>query len=146
MTKLAPAKDWRNRPVDKWLVTSFTEYMRDKHKELFGIDYVPFGGTWGMEQGILGGLIGTKSRTNPKPRTASNEAVKKFIDETFENYVPSKSYPGTNLGFMWTYRKHEWQKIQAEEVSSKRKQEQAERAYEEHGATEIEALDEWWEM
>ncbi len=119
MTKLAPAKDWRNRPIESWNVTTFTEYLKDKHREMFGIDYAPHGGRWGLEQGILGDLIGTQSRKNPKPRTASNEDVRRFIDETFAQYRPSPKYPGTSFGFMWTYRKNVWQRIQAE---SKRRQ------------------------
>lgn len=114
--KLAPAKDWRNRPIETWNVTTFTEYLRDRHHELFGISYAPFGGTWGMEQGVLGDLIGTQSRVNPKRRTASNEAVKRFIDETFEDYKPTAQYPGTSFGFMWTYHKADWQRIEAEEA------------------------------
>lgn len=112
--KLAPAKDWRNRDISTWTVISFTEYLKDKHRELFGIDYAPHGGRWGFEQSVLGDLIGTQSRKNPKPRTASNEDVKRFIDETFEAYKPNAKYPGTSLGFMWTYRKNVWQRIQAE--------------------------------
>ena len=87
--KLPAAKDWRNRDLSDWNVVSFTEYLRDKHKEMFGVDYAPMGGRWGMEQGILGDLIGTQSRTNPKSRTASNAAVKRFIDETFAEYKPT---------------------------------------------------------
>lgn len=123
MSKLPPAKDWRNRPLETWNVSTFTHYLQDKHRELFGIDYAPFGGTWGMEQGILGDLIGTQSRVNPKERTASNEAVKRFIDRTFESYKPSAQYPGTSFGFMWTYRKREWQLIQAEEQARFRRSE-----------------------
>lgn len=120
--KLPPAKDWQNRDLSDWNVTSFTEYLRDKHREMFGVDYAPFGGTWGMEQGILGDLIGTNSRTNPKPRTASNAQVKRFIDETFGSYKPTPQYPGTSFGFMWTYRKRDWQRIQAEEVAESRRE------------------------
>ena len=112
--KLAPAKDWRNRNINDWSVLTFTEYLKDKHREMFGIDYAPHGGRWGYEQGVLGDLIGTQSRKNPKPRTASNADVKRFIDETFEAYKPSAKYPGTSFGFMWTYRKNVWQRIQAE--------------------------------
>lgn len=123
MTKLAPAKDWRNRPLETWNVVSFTEYLKDTHKERFGIDYAPHGGRWGFEQGILGDLIGTQSRTNPKPRTATNSQVKRFIDETFANYRPSVQYPGTSFGFMWTYRKTDWQRIQAEAIAQERRAE-----------------------
>lgn len=119
--KLAPAKDWRNRDVDDWIVVTFTEYLKAKHKELFGIDYAPFR-NWGLEQGILGTLIGTKSTTNPKPRTASNVDVKRFIDETFSQYKPTAQYPGTSFGFMWTYRKNVWQRIQAEQITKEKRE------------------------
>lgn len=114
--KLPPAKDWQARNIEDWNVVSVTEYLKDKHRELFGIDYAPHGGRWALEQGILGTLIGTQSRTNPKSRTASNEDVKRFIDETFAQYKPSAQYPGTSFGFMWTYRKNVWQRIQAESM------------------------------
>lgn len=136
--KLAPAKDWRNRDLSDWNVLTFTEYLRDTHKERFGIDYAPMGGRWAMEQGILGDLIGTQSRTNPKPRTASNEDVKRFIDETFASYKPSAKYPGTSFGFMWTYRKTEWQRIQAEGI----REEKADKAREE--APELDKLSGWF--
>lgn len=132
---LAPAKDWRNRPIDTWNVTTFTEYLRDKHVELFGIDYAPFVGKWGAEQGILGDLIGTQSRTNPKSRTASNADVKRFIDETFASYKPSAKYPGTSFGFMWTYRKTEWQRIQAESVRKEQVTDEAD---------DLDELSEWF--
>lgn len=136
--KLAPAKDWQARDIEDWNVTSFTEYLKDKHRELFGIDYAPMGGTWRKEQGILGGLIGTQSRTNPKPRTASNAAVKRFIDETFAAYRPSREWPGTSFGFMWTYRKTDWQRIQADEIAQERRKASAEEA------PDLEELNEWW--
>lgn len=136
--KLAPAKDWRNRPIETWNTTTFTEYLKDKHRELFGIDYAPMGGRWGVEQGILGTLIGTQSRTNPKPRTASNEAVKRFIDVTFEGYRPTSQYPGTSLGFMWTYRKQDWQRIMAAELAQERRRTSVEEA------PDLDTLDEWW--
>src|SRR5690625_4767535 len=126
--KLAPAKDWQNRNIEDYNVLTFTEYLKDAHKERFGIDYAPFGGTWAMEQGILGDLIGTASRTNPKPRTASNEMVKRMIDEAFETYKPTDTYPGTSLGFTWHYRKEIWQQIQADELAKARRQERQQAA------------------
>lgn len=136
--KLPSAKDWRNRPIESWNTTTFTEYLKDKHLELFGIDYAPHGGRWGFEQGILGDLIGTQARTNPKQRTASNADVKRFIDETFAQYKPSPKYPGTSFGFMWTYRKTDWQRIQAE---SKRKEQAQAKA--EKQAVDFEELADW---
>src|SRR5699024_4191638 len=124
--KLPPAKDWRNRDIEDWNVVSYTEYLRDKHREQYGIEYAPFGGRWATEQGMIGRLIGTQSRTNPKPRTASNVDVKRFIDETFASYKPSAKYPGTSFGFMWTYRKQDWQRIQADELAKENRKQAVE--------------------
>jgi len=120
--KLAPAKAWAERDIAEWNVASFCAYLTDKHREMFGIDYAPMRG-WRTEQGILGGLIGTQSRTAPKPRTASNEDVKRFIDETFATYTPTTQYPGTSFGFMWTYRKTDWQRICAASMAQARRAE-----------------------
>lgn len=119
--KLAPAKAWAERDITDWNVATFCAYLTDKHREMYGVDYVPMRG-WRTEQGILGGLIGTQSRTNPKPRTASNALVKRFIDETFTQYKPTREWPGTSFGFMWTYRKTEWQRLQAEELAQSRRE------------------------
>lgn len=126
--KLAPAKDWRNRDITDWTVLSFTEYLKDTHKERFGIDYAPMGGRWAMEQGVLGSLIGTQTRTNPKPRTADNADVKRFIDETFDGYQPNAKYPGTSFGFMYTYRKSDWQRIQADRLRNDEREQAVEDA------------------
>lgn len=135
--KLAGAKDWRNRPLDKWNVSTFHAYLADRHKEIFGIDYAPFGGTWSMEQGALGTLIGTQSRDNPKSRTASNEDVKRFIDQCYATYPPTKDWPGTNFGFMWSYRKVEWQRICAATIAQARREEAV-------AETDIDELADWF--
>lgn len=127
--KLAAAKDWKARNIDDWNVSTFCAYLSDKHVELFGVDYAPMRG-WRAEQGILGGMIGTQSRTNPKQRTVSNELVKAFIDETFESYTPNAQYPGTSFGFMYTYRKNVLQRLQAEEYAKARRKEAVELAQE----------------
>ena len=59
--KLPPASDWQARDIDDWNVLSFTEYLKDKHRELFGIEYAPMR-SWRMEQGQIGSLIGTRNR------------------------------------------------------------------------------------
>ncbi len=133
--RLAPPKDWRNRPVDKWNTLSFTEYLKDRHREMFGIDYVPFGGTWRTEQGMLGRLIGTKTKVG----THDKAIIKRFIDETFESYKPTPQYPGTNFGFMYSYRKYDLQRIEAEE---KRKQATQDKA-DEQEPIDYEKLADW---
>ncbi|MEK3887316.1 hypothetical protein [Bacillus sp. FSL K6-3431] len=114
MTKRLPlAKDWQARNINDWNTTTFHAYMVDKHAELFGCDYVPMK-NWITEKGLLGRLIGTSGK-NAKPRTASNEMVKEFIDECFASYTPTAEYPGTSFGFSWAYRKNVWQRLQIEE-------------------------------
>ena len=128
------AKAWRERHIEDWNTTTFHAYLADKHKELFGIDYVPFKG-WNAEKGMIGDIIGTRTG---KPRKGSNEALKRFIDLTFAEYKPTAQYPGTSFGFMWTYRKNVWQQIQAEELA----RESREQAVEE--SPTLEELSEWF--
>lgn len=116
--KKAPAKNWRQRELQDWNTLTFTEYLKDAHKEKFGIDYAPMR-SWRLEQGQIGGLIGTRD----KPRKMSNEDVKKFIDECFATYAPSAQYPGTNFGFSYSYRRNILQRIQAESQAQARRKE-----------------------
>ncbi len=120
--KLPPAKDWRNRDISEWNVLSFTEYLKDSHREMFGIEYAPMR-SWRMEQGQIGRLIGTAR----KEGTHSKAVVKRFIDEAFETYKPTRDYPGTNFGFIYAYRRNILQRLESEERSeSKREQARAE--------------------
>ncbi|WP_077297364.1 hypothetical protein [Virgibacillus pantothenticus] len=120
MTK-PTTKDWRNLPIERWNVTTFTEYLRDKHKEMFGIEYVPYR-SWRVEQGLLGNLIGTRA----KPQTEDKALVKRFIDEAFSEYRPNPKYPGVSFGWCWTYKKPTWQRVKAEYLAEQKAGEQAE--------------------
>src|SRR5690625_2893490 len=108
--KLPPANDWKNRNIDDWNTLTFTEYLKDKHRELFGIEYAPMR-SWRMEQGQIGRLIGTAR----KEGSHSKAVVKRFIDEAFESYKPTPQYPGTNFGFIYAYRRNILQRLEAEE-------------------------------
>src|SRR5699024_12727749 len=119
--KLPPAKDWRNRDIDDWNVTTFTEYLRDKHHEMFGVEYAPMR-SWQLEQGQLGRLMGTRT----KEGTHSKAMVKRFIDEAFASYTPTAQYPGTNFGFIYSYRRNLLQRIEAEASEKKRLKERME--------------------
>jgi len=121
--KLPPAKDWRNRDIDDWNVTTFTEYLRDKHREQFGIEYAPMR-SWQLEQGQLGRLIGTRT----KEGTHSKAAVKRFIDEAFASYTPTAQYPGTNFGFIYSYRRNILQRVEAEGKTEARRNKAREEA------------------
>ncbi|MGE7271415.1 hypothetical protein ACQKK5_08145 [Brevibacillus panacihumi] len=91
--RLPPAKAWRDREVTDWNVTTFTEYLRDRHRELYGIPYVPGRGGWRMEQGVIKRMI---DEHGP-------EVVRRLIDGCFREYRPTREYPGVNFTFMYTY-------------------------------------------
>lgn len=118
-TKLPPAHDWQAREIDDWNVTTFHAYLTDKHREMFGCEYVPFRG-WQAEKGMIGRLIGTRQRKG----THDKALIKRFIDEAFKTYKPTKDYPGTSFGFIYSYRRQILQRLEAEQT---RKQAEKER-------------------
>ena len=118
MTKrMPPASDWRARDINDWNTLTFTEYLKDRHSELFGIEYAPMR-SWRMEQGQIGRLIGTAR----KEGSHSKAVVKRFIDEAFESYKPTPQYPGTNFGFIYAYRRNILQRLEAEERAESRRE------------------------
>lgn len=126
-------KRYQTKSIDDWNVRDFHDYMRDKHEELFGCEYVPMR-SWQMEQGLLGNLIGTVR----KQGTHDKALIKRFIDEAFATYKPTPQYPGTNFGFIYAYRRNILQRLQAEENRKK----QAEKQQQENEAT-LDDLAEW---
>lgn len=100
------AKHYTEKELDKWTVNDFISYMDDKHRELFGVEYAPFG-SWSAERGRIGNAIGTQKKAGKYDR----EVIKRFIDHCFETYAPSTKYPGINFGFCMTYRKQDLQRV-----------------------------------
>ncbi|MDQ0270796.1 hypothetical protein [Cytobacillus purgationiresistens] len=86
-------KDWRNRPIDDWLVATFQQYLKDAHVERYGIDYVAR--NYGMEG------------RNMKQMLAEHgpAVLRQFIDACFAEYKPTREYPGLNFAFMFTWQK-----------------------------------------
>ncbi|EMT54774.1 hypothetical protein I532_04180 [Brevibacillus borstelensis AK1] len=93
--RLPPAKAWRERELSDWNTLTFTEYLRDRHRELYGIDYVPGRGGWRREQGEIKRMVGEHG----------TEVVRRFIDACFREYRPTREYPGINFTFMSVYMK-----------------------------------------
>lgn len=114
------AKTYEELPVEKWNTRHFTEYMKALHREVLGVDYQP-GGGWQREAGLLGTLIGTQK----KPAQYDKAVIKEFIERNIRAHSPSRTYPGTNFMFMWTYKKHVLQQIQVEHMRAKEAEENA---------------------
>lgn len=109
------ALNYDEKPVDKWNVKNFIDYMAAEHKRLFGCDYAPHG-SWAQERGLIGTVFGTTKKEGKYDKAL----VKRFIDVAFSEYRPSAQYPGTNFGFMWTYRQAEFIRIKKEYDEEKR--------------------------
>ncbi|MDN9010016.1 hypothetical protein [Brevibacillus laterosporus] len=90
--KLPPAKAWREREIADWNTTTFTEYLRDQHEELYRLPYVPARG-WRSEQGMIKRMIDEHG----------TEVVKRFIDGCFRDYKPTRQYLTLTFTFMYTY-------------------------------------------
>lgn len=90
--KLPPADDWRNRTIDQYNVTTFRQYLYDRHRELYGLDYV---GAVKRDCGMISDMI----------KKTDKATVKAFIDECFRQHKPSAQYPGINFWYMYTYRR-----------------------------------------
>jgi hypothetical protein len=89
-SKLSPADDWRNRTIDQYNVTTFRQYLYDRHRELYGLDYV---GAVKRDCGMISDMI----------KKTDKATVKAFIDACFSDYKPSPKYPTLNFYFMRTY-------------------------------------------
>jgi hypothetical protein len=115
--KLPPASDWKARDISDWNVTTFHRYLIEKNTELFGAEYVPFGKgpisqRWRTEQGQLKNAI----------KTYGNVVVRAFIDRCLKTHSPSRDFPNTNFGFIYTYKRDEMARAIAEiEREGKRK-------------------------
>jgi len=88
--KLPPATDWQARDIADWNVTTFRTYLYDRHRELYGLDYV---GAVKRDCGMISGMI----------KQHDKATVRAFIDECFRQYKPSTQYPMLNFYFMKTY-------------------------------------------
>lgn len=88
--KLPPATAWAERNVADWNVTTYRSYLYDRHRELYGLDYV---GAVKRDCGMISDMI----------KKTDKATVKAFIDACFDEYKPTPKYPTLNFYFMKTY-------------------------------------------
>lgn len=109
--KKPAAKDWRNRNIKDWNVTTFHAYLIDQHEEQFGVPYYPFG-SWIIEKRMIKGCV----------ESHGSDVVKTFIDRSLATYKPSDAFPGINFGFMFKWKNNLLQKA-IKDAQDQRKQE-----------------------
>jgi hypothetical protein len=83
--------DWRNRPIERWNTATFRAYLAELHYELYGIPYVAR--NYAQEAGMMKRMLDEYGA----------EVLKRFIDECFAEYKPTRQYPGINFAFMYSY-------------------------------------------
>jgi hypothetical protein len=88
--KLPKADDWQARDITDWNTTTFRQYLYDRHRELYGLDYV---GAVKRDCGMISDMI----------KKTDKATVKAFIDACFADYKPTPKYPTLNFYFMKTY-------------------------------------------
>jgi hypothetical protein len=87
------AKDWRNRATQDWTVTTFRQFLADEHERRYGIPYVAR--SFAIEGRWLKAMIAEHGA----------EVVRRFIEACFEEYRPTREYPGLNFGFMFSFQR-----------------------------------------
>lgn len=108
-------KDWRSLPTEKWNVTTFHAFLIERNKELYGIDYEPFGRgsvstRWMTEKGQIKTAQGNYGNT----------VLRRYIEKCFENHRYNPKYPTLAFGFMLSYMRNELSQAQAEVASEER--------------------------
>jgi hypothetical protein len=74
-------------------VTQIREHLRQRHLDLYGIDYVT--NNHAFEGRQLKAMIAEYGA----------DVVKRFVDECFRTYKPTRDYPGSNFAFMFSFMK-----------------------------------------
>lgn len=93
-------------------VTILREYLKERHKEIYGIDYVT--NSYAVEGRMLKNFINEYGL----------DVSMKFADACFQDYTPSSRYPGLNFSFMYSYQKARVLPRVLSEISKEQKRQQ----------------------
>lgn len=88
-----------SKPVSDWNMRDMTDYLIEKHREVFGFEYRPFG-SWTIERSMITKVFGNGRQDGLYPK----ELFPYFVDEIMETYQPNDKYPSTNFGFAAKYQ------------------------------------------
>ncbi|MEH6941624.1 hypothetical protein [Bacillus sp. JJ722] len=111
------SSDWRNLPIERWNVASFTAFITDTTREKYGVEYQPGGKgaknqRWARERGMLKQAQGTYG----------NAVLRKFIELCWREYTPKAEFPYPTWTFMYSYMDRNFAKAQAEVARANRAQ------------------------
>lgn len=91
--KLPPSYDWKARKIENWNATTFRQYLKDQHKERFGLPYVV--NNWGMHQ----------KQVKLAYEEFGKAETKMFIDLCFAHLRPKPPYNCLNFTYLYSYYK-----------------------------------------
>lgn len=96
-------------PITAWNVNHFLAWLADETKQRFGVDYQPGGhgsvaARWSMERGML----------KQAQLAYGNDVLRRFIERCLDDYRSTAKYPAITFTFMWSYRRNELQRAQAD--------------------------------
>ncbi|WP_141431949.1 hypothetical protein [Bacillus sp. 03113] len=113
-------------PKRKSDVTILREHLKQRHVEVYGIDYVS--NNYAMEGRNLKTMIAQYGV----------DVVRQFIDACFADYRPTRDYPGLNFAFMFSYQRA---RILPRVLADEKRRHLAESHEEQTSSTN---LTEWW--
>ena len=108
-SKKPPAKDWKARDLKDWTAVTFHEYLKDKHKEVYGTSYV------------TRNIKIQNKNIKWMYEKYGKDVTKRFIDLCFKNYKPSGRYAGANFMFFFTYLRERYLPIAERQIEKERK-------------------------
>lgn len=89
----AQRKDWRTLPTSDWNTLTFTVYIAEMNRAVFGVDeYLPMR-NWRFEQGVIKRAIDAHGTL----------ILRAAFDEAFRTYTPTREYPYLTAGFAINY-------------------------------------------
>lgn len=108
MTKIS-TKDWRNLPIDKWNITTFTQFIVDRTEEIYGVEYTPGGGGSKNQRWIR-----EKSMMKQAQTKYGNEVLRRFLDVCWREYKTTPQYTYLSFTFAYAYLDRNFTVAQAE--------------------------------
>jgi hypothetical protein len=120
--KKPKATDWQNRDIADYNVSTYHQLLIDKNKELYGVDYQPFG-----KGSVSTRYMSEKGQIKGAQGQYGNAVLKRYIEICFAKHRFNPEYPCLSFGFMFAYMRNELAQAQAEIARENKRKEAAEK-------------------